>query len=167
MSYVIATQEHAQQPIVSIRDRRPRMDLPEFIGKSFSDLFGRLGLLGVDPAGPPFVIYHEFGPDEIDAEVCVPIAQPVSVTTSAAAATKLHARVLPAATVAGTLHVGPYEELGNAYTALTDWIHGNGLEAAGPLLERYLNGPGDVVTPADYRTEVELPIVHAAVAVPV
>ena len=69
-------------------------------------------------------------------------------------------------TVARTLHVGPYEDLGAAYRALTEWIDRNGLEAAGPVQERYLNGPGDGATPAEYRTEVEIPVVPGAVAVP-
>ena len=46
-------------------------------------------------------------------------------------------------TVGRTLQHGPYEDLGAAYRALTDWINRNGLEAAGPVQERYLNGPGD------------------------
>ena len=71
-------------------------------------------------------------------------------------------RVLPAMTVAWTLHVGPYEDLTVAYSAITDWIQGIGLEAAGPVQERYLNGPGDDVTPAEYRTEVEIPVALVA-----
>ena len=163
MKYVIATREIEPQPILSIRDRRPAPSLPQFLGQSFDALFSRLGLLGVEPAGPPFVIYHEFGPDDIDAEVCVPIATGVTATGG------IHDRVLPPITVATTLHVGPYEELETAYGALTTWIGENGFEAAGPLQERYLNGPGGPgvdVLPADYRTEVEIPIVPAAAAVP-
>ncbi|MGZ8515150.1 MAG: GyrI-like domain-containing protein [Candidatus Limnocylindrales bacterium] len=161
MDYVIAKRELPQQPIVSIRDRCAQGDIPGFVGTAFGELFGRLGLLGVEPAGPPFVIYHEFGPDGVDAEVSVPIAQAVSATG------RIKARVLPAVTVAGTLHVGPYDDLGAAYAALTEWIRSNGFEATGPFQERYLNGPGDQVSPAEYRTEVEIPIVAAAVAVPV
>jgi effector-binding domain-containing protein len=160
MDYVIATLELAQQPIVSIRDRRPQPDLPGFLGEAFGELFGRLGLLGVQPAGHPFVIYHEFGAEGIDAEVCVPVPDSVSATAS------IQARILPAMTVAHTLHVGPYEDLGVAYGALMDWIRRSGLEPAGPVQERYLNGPGDLVPPAEYRTEVEIPIVSAVAAVP-
>lgn len=160
MNYVIATRELAQQPIVSIRDRQPTLAIPAFLGGAFGELFSRLRLLGAVPAGPPFVIYHEFGSGNIDAEVCVPVAQPVS------AQGKIEGRILPALTVARTLHVGPYQDLGTAYTALTDWVERNGFEAAGPVQERYLNGPGDAATPADFRTEVEIPIAAAAVAVP-
>lgn len=160
MDYVIATRDLPPQPIVSIRDRRAAGDIPRFLGEAFQELFGRLRLLGAGAAGPPFTIYHEFGPDGIDAEVCVPLARPVS------AKGRIRDRVLPASTVARTLHVGRYEDLGAAYGALTSWIARRGFESAGPVQERYLNGPADGVPPTEYRTEVEIPIVSRAVAVP-
>ena len=161
MDYLIATHHVEPQAIVSIRDRRAQQDLPRFLETSFPELFGRLGLLGVSPTGPPFVIYHEFGTEGIDAEVSVPIGEPIAATG------KIGSRVLPAMTVARTVHVGPYEQLGNAYAALSDWIRGHGFEAAGPIQERYLNGPGDRVASTEYRTEVEMPIVPLVVAAPV
>jgi hypothetical protein len=33
------------------------------------------------------------------------------------------------------------------------------------MQERYLNGPGDGVPPAEYRTEIEIPVVPAPVPV--
>ena len=159
MEYEIATRELPARPIMSIRDRRSKADIPEFIGRSFGELFGRLGLLGVTPAGPPFVIYHEFADDAIDAEVCVPIAGVV------AANGHIQARTLPPVTVATTLHVGPYEELGAAYTALTDWVARSGREPVGPMEECYLNGPADVATAAEYRTEIALPVSPVAAAI--
>jgi effector-binding domain-containing protein len=160
MEYVIAAREVGPQTVFSIRDRRASPDIPGFLSEAFGELFGRLSLLGVRPAGHPFVIYHAFGPAEIDAEVCVPIAEVASATG------RIRSRELPAVTVARTLHVGPYEDLGAAYRALTEWINRNGLEAAGPVRERYLNGPGDGATSTDYRTEVEIPVAPAAVAIP-
>jgi effector-binding domain-containing protein len=159
MDYVVATHELAQRPVISIRDRHPQAELPGFIGDAFGALFGRLGLLGVKPAGHPFVIYHAFDPEEIDAEVCLPVAP--DITGSG----RTQTRTLPSMTVARTLHVGPYEDLGDAYAVLTEWVRHNKFETAGPVQERYLNGPGDHVPPAEYRTEIEIPIVPAAVPV--
>ena len=120
MEYQIALHDVESQPIVSIRGRHAQAEIPEFLGRSFGLLFGHLKLLGVDPAGPPFVIYHAFGPAGMDTEVCVPVASPVSATGG------VESRMLPAVTVARTLHIGPYEELGGAYDAVTDWIRGRG-----------------------------------------
>jgi effector-binding domain-containing protein len=161
MDYVIAIRHLEPQAIVSIRGRRPLDDLPAFIKAAFPDLLGRLRLLGVSTSGLPFVIYHEFGADGIDAEASVPIDQ---LVTSAG---KIESRTLPAMTVARTVHVGPYERLGDAYAALSDWVRVHGYEASGPVQERYLNGPGDGVVSGPYRTEIEMPIVHQVVAAPV
>ncbi len=157
MTYDISRREVPDQPIVSIRDRVTPSEMPAFIGRSFGELFGHLRLLGVEPRGEPFVIYHAFGPDEIDAEVCLPIIGDVVATG------RITARVLPGATVAETLHVGPYDELATAYGALVIWIGQNGFEAVGPVRERYLNEPGPDVPPAAYRTIIEMPIAEAAV----
>jgi effector-binding domain-containing protein len=160
MTYSIATHDLARQPIVSIRERHERADLPAFLGGAFGRLFSRLEELGVSPAGPPIVMYHQFGLDDVDAEVCVPIDQTIATSGP------IQARVLPAVTVAGTVHVGRYEDLRAAYAALTEWLMRSGFDAAGPVQERYLRGPGDGVQPADYRTVVEIPIVRQPVSVP-
>jgi len=157
MVYDISRREVPDQPIVAIRDRMAQADLPIFIGRSIAELVAHLRLLGVSSSSEPFVIYHAFGPDDIDAEVCLPFVGDVVATG------RIIARVLPGATVAETLHVGPYEELGAAYAVLTDWIELHGFEPAGPVRERYLNAPADDVPPSAYRTIIEMPIAPAAV----
>jgi len=161
MDYMIAIHHLEPQTVVSIRDRRPQDDVPGFLKAAFPELLGRLHLLGVAPSGPPLVIYHEFGSQGIDAEASIPIGEPIDPAGT------VDCRVLPAMTVARTVHVGPYEKLGEAYAALSDWIRRHGFEIAGPVQERYLNGPGDRVASTEYRTEIEMPIVPIVVAVPV
>jgi effector-binding domain-containing protein len=160
MEYQITTQTIDPQPIVSIRERHPMSEIPTFLGRGFGVLFGQLGRLGIPPAGPPFVIYHAFGPETFDAEVCVPTQRVLDGTADG-----VTSRELPAVTVARTLHVGPYEGLATAYEALTDWIATHGTEATGPVRERYLNGPGDGAAPADYRTEIEMPVIAERIVV--
>jgi effector-binding domain-containing protein len=159
MGYEVTTHAIGPQPIVSIRERHPMADVPAFLSRTFGVLFERLGQLAITPAGPPLVIYHAFGPETIDAEVCVPVDELI------AGSEVLMSRVLPAATVVRTLHVGPYEQLGTAYEALTDWIAIHGTEGSGPVRERYLNGPGDGATPSEYRTEVEMPVIAERIAI--
>jgi effector-binding domain-containing protein len=161
MDYQFTIQEMAPQPIVSIRERHLATDMPWFIGQTFGVLFGRLDELGIRPAAPPFVIYHEFGKDTIDAEVCVPVEAVV------VGGDVFEWRELPATTVVRTLHIGPYTELGGAYEAITGWLDMHETRSIGPVRERYLNGPGDGVEPAAYATEVEMPILPARVATPV
>jgi effector-binding domain-containing protein len=159
MDYQVTTHAIGPQPIVSIRERHPMADIPVFLGRAFGVLFERLGKLAITPAGPPLVIYHAFGPETIDAEVCVPVDELI------AGSDVLMSRVLPAATVVRMLHVGPYEQLGTAYEALTDWIAIHGTKASGPVRERYLNDPADGATPSEYRTEVEMPVLAEPIVV--
>ena len=46
MTYDITTRELAQQPVLSIRERRVQRAIPEFLGGAFDELFGTLGLSG-------------------------------------------------------------------------------------------------------------------------
>jgi effector-binding domain-containing protein len=158
-TYAIERMDVPSQAIVSIRERVASAKLPELIGSAFADLYSRLALLGVRPAGPPFLIYHRLSDISIDAEVCVPVGEPVS------ASGRVVSRTLPACSVAKTLHVGPYDALQEAYSAITSWIGERGLAIAGPFRERYLNAPDEVSSPAEYRTEIEVPIAEAAVPV--
>jgi effector-binding domain-containing protein len=159
MSYDINQHDLRAQPVISLRERLDQEQLPAFFGRAFGELYAHLGRHGVPPRGEPFVVYHAFGPDGIDAEVCVPVPTVVAV------ADPIAYRELPAVTVVDTLHVGPYDELGQAYQALAEWMEDHGFEAAGPVRERYLNEPGPGVSPAAYRTIVQIPI--APVTVPV
>ena len=157
MVYDISMHELPVQRILSIRETVARGDVPAFITSSFADLRSHLRLLGVRAVAGPFVIYHVFGPTEVDAEACVPVAGDV------VAVGRITTRLLPATTVARTVHIGPYEELGSAYAALITWVGRHGLDAIGPVRERYIDGPGSDALPADYRTVVDLPIALVAV----
>jgi len=60
-------------------------------------------------------------------------------------------QVLPAGAWASTLHVGPYELLSSAYTALLEGARERGHDAVGPVVETYLtdpstSGPDELVT---------------------
>lgn len=157
MRYEVTTHEVPDEALLSIRGRMTMAEMPAFIGQSYAKLYGRLGELGVTTRGMPFVIYHAFGPGVVDAEVCVPLAAVVAESG------EMTSRVLPATTVARTVHPGPYDGLGAAYTELYEWIRDHGFEVVGVARERYLNEPGPDVTPADYLTEIDVPIAPAKV----
>ena len=159
MTYDITRRDVPDQHIVSIRERLATADMPAFVGRSLGDLYGYLGRLGVTPTAAPLVIYHAFGPDGVDAEVCLPVTDEVAPTD------RIMSRILSGVTVAETLHIGPYDGLGEAYSALASWIGLHGLETIGPARERYLNAPGPDVPPQAYQTLVEMPVAEAVVPV--
>jgi effector-binding domain-containing protein len=127
--------------------------LAAFMNGAYGELFEELGRQGVHPAGPPFAVYHgaEFKEEDIDVEAGVAVTQAVQASGRVVGGT------LPGGTVAVTLHLGPYEEIGAAYQALTSWIEEQGREMAGPPREFYVVGVGQA-EPRAYRTEVQFPI---------
>ncbi len=157
MAYEIALYEERAQWVASRRERIPPSEVPGFIARALGSLTAHLAAAGMEPAGELTVRYHELGADAIDLEACLPIQGPAPD----AADVTVHA--VPARTVARTLHVGRYEDLPAAYEALVTWIGGHGLAPVGPVAERYLNGPDDVASDAEYRTEIEVPVQGAAV----
>lgn len=106
--------------------------------------------------GAPFAIYYNepFKPDDIDVEIGLPIAGHATLEPSA----RVQLRQLPGGPVAFTFHVGPYETIGAAYTALYEWVRVHGHKPLGPPRETYLVGPGQDTKPAEYRTEIDVPI---------
>ena len=160
MTYEFSTRKVPSMDILFIRDEINSDAVPAFLGAAFPELYGQVGRQGIAAAGPPFVVYHAFGPDRIDAQVCAPVSGP------AHAEGRVQAGTIAAATVVRTLHVGRYEDLGAAYAALAEWVSDHGLAPAGPIRERYLTGVGDDLPPEAYRTELDQPVEPATVASP-
>jgi effector-binding domain-containing protein len=157
MPYEFSIHKIPEMSVLAIRERVDGAGFPAFLGVAFPELYQHVGAHGIIATGEPFVVYHAFGPDGIDAEVCAPVAGP------APTAGRIQAHTLPAATVVRTLHEGPYEALSGAYDAIHHWVADHGYVVAGPHRERYLTGPDVKVPPSEYRTELDLPIVPAEV----
>ncbi len=71
-------------------------------------------------------------PLDLDEEMAVTVGVPDGGGTAE----------LPAGPWAATLHVGPYERLPLAYSALLEHVRERGRTAAGPVTETYLTDPG-------------------------
>jgi DNA-binding transcriptional MerR regulator len=154
VEYEVRTREDGPQPIMSVRTRTAMPRLAAFFASAYGQLFRAIGELGARPAGPPFAIYHdpEFREDDIDVEAGVPVNEPAEL------AGRIVGRTLAGGRVAYALHVGPYQEIGAAYRAVTTWIQEHGHEMSGPPREVYLVGPGQAPDPTTYKTEIVWPI---------
>jgi AraC family transcriptional regulator len=134
-------------PALAIRAQVSMTELPHFFGTAFSEL---AACAADQIAGPPFAIYHAFDPAGIDVEAVMPVRSAVPP----------RGRVTPIVVDGGPAvqvrHVGPYEELGTAYTAIHDWLEQHQRTAAGPLREVYLTPP--TVPAAEHVTLVIQPL---------
>ena len=148
MDYKVEIRELEPTLIASIRFKGRYEDT----GKYFAKLFGTVK----DKAtGAPFNLYYdgEYRETDADIEVCVPVREPVS-------GAEVKTRSLPAMRAIVTTHVGPYDKLGDAYKAVTDYAEANHLEMKTPSRETYVKGPGMIFkgNPNRYETEIAVEI---------
>jgi len=149
------------QPSAAVRVTQPmsEMDLAALFDEHLPNIAHRLADLGVEPAGPPYGRYHEFGPERVDVEIGIPVRPPVSnlSTPETAQPGELFASQLPGGQVAITIHRGAYDGLSGTYDALHDWIHEQGRDEGPGPWESYVDDPGEV--PIDQlKTEVIWPL---------
>lgn len=138
------------QPYLGKRIHAPVGAVGNSVQNGYADLFAKLAVAAVVPAGPPFLIASDPQGGEMDIELGVPCVAPP-------AAGDLHAGTLPGGRAAVTTHRGAYDAIGPTYEALATWIVANGHTMAGPPREVYLTGP-DVAGPEAQVTELIWPI---------
>ncbi len=157
MERKIEIKELGDQPVLGIRFKTAMSEIGDSLGNSYGELFACLGKTGEFPAGPPFLLYHdgEYKEEDADVEACVPTAKLLPGEGN------VKGYGLSGAKVASTLHMGPYEQIGDTYQELMLWISDQGYHPSVPCREVYLVGPEQADDPAEYRTEVQCPIVEA------
>jgi DNA-binding transcriptional MerR regulator len=90
--------------------------------------------------------------DEHTFEVCFPVAAPLPEGEGVVSKT------LPAARVAYTDFLGPYDTIWNAHVELQAWIGEHGYVAVGPLRETGVVAAEDGADPRDWVTELAVPV---------
>jgi effector-binding domain-containing protein len=125
----------------------------------FARLFAAVAEAGLSPAGPLMARFdlNLADPDDADYEVALPIALGPHGTMPDNAG-DVRSDTMPAHYALVTTHKGPYEEIGAGYAALTAELNSLGYAVAGPASEVYLVGSDGGAEPADYVTEVRLPV---------
>jgi AraC family transcriptional regulator len=153
MSYSITKKDLAPQPVLIVRKRVKRSDIAATIGETLPEIFVYAQQNGIALAGLPFTRYIEMGPGMITMEPGMRVTgQPVSGHGEVVAET------LPGGPAATTIHAGPYDKLTDAYAAIEQWMHAEGLVSAGAPWECYLNDPSEHPDPKDWKTEVFWPV---------
>lgn len=131
--------------------------------QTISQAFERLAKVMAGAKRPPnpqlLALYYD-DPQETPADRLRSDAA-LSFPDGAAVPAGLIERRIPAGRYASTVHVGSYEHLPKAWTALKQEIEARGLRTGGSVsYELYLNDPGSVST-KELRTELFVPLDHS------
>ena len=132
------------------------------VGALFGEVYAAIGdhagqALGPHPeeGGQTLVLWYdtEFNEQEVDGAAAFMLRCRVPESG------RMHVHELPAATMAATVHHGPYNTIGAAHEAILTWIEANGYRIVGPdrELNLYHAMPIRLDDPS-YVTEIQYPV---------
>ena len=145
--------ETAEQLTAFIPLMVPRAEIQTVMGPAIHEVLAAIAAQGIPPAGPWFTHHRQRPTDTFDFDVCVPVATPVVAAGRVKPGQRLATRV------ARTVYRGPYEGLGTAWGEFYAWVAANGHTPRVDLWECYVAGPESGCDPADYKTELNCPLV--------
>ncbi len=149
-SYAVMVKSVGELLVASVRGR---LNAPEEQSRLWQDLHDFLAPRKIAFAPPFITIYHADEPD-VDAEVSVPIAEPLEP------ADRVEIRRLPAhENMASTVHHGSFREIDPAYRAVFRWIDVNGRSTAGPVRQVVLSiQPESSKLDSETVAEIQVPL---------
>ncbi|MBP8137429.1 MAG: GyrI-like domain-containing protein [Candidatus Eisenbacteria bacterium] len=142
------------QPIAVVRLTVPRSEIRTVMMPALTEVRRALAEQEVTPAGPWLTHHLRVDPHVFDLEVGVPVWS--TFTESG----RVVASMLPAAKLARTVHVGPYEDLAYAWSEFEEWIAAEGHECGASMWECYAVGPETGPDPSAWRTELNRVLVQ-------
>jgi effector-binding domain-containing protein len=153
MSYDVSTiTERGRHLAVTRFDARPEVDdMGQKSSAAFGGVASYLARIGVPVAGPAISVYEMEG-DLFHVAAGFVVEAPFEPGEG------VEPLQLPACEVATTVHIGPYERLGEAYEALQKGVvaQGRQVEDSGVMWEEYWSGPE--APPEETRTVVFWPL---------
>ncbi|NGM80847.1 MerR family transcriptional regulator [Paenibacillus sp. 7124] len=153
MDYTIALKSVPAYRVLSLRDIIPAYNAEGVLWEEISR-FAQVN--GIKMLQPCYAIYHDQGYKEQDVDVEVTL----HFEGEAPESERIHVKELEAEPQMAVLfHSGPFEEMSKAYQALGVWMSGNGYGMAGAIRAIYHKGPWSEKNPADYLTEIQVPVV--------
>ena len=151
-SLSIERRELSAQPILLVRLRTARHELPAAIAQGVGKVYMHAQKAGLALAGHPFTRYLSTGPGLLTIEVGFRFADAV------AGEGEVEAGELDGGPAVVAVHGGPYDQLGETYAAMERWMEQNGLRPGGAAWEYYVTDPAEHPDPADWRTEIYWPV---------
>jgi effector-binding domain-containing protein len=149
--YSIEPRRLEERRTAVVRGKVPVAEIPGFVAHAYGSVAAHLEQLGVPFVGMPFARYRHLGEGEFEVEAGFPVEVLIEPEGEVEPST------LPGGPAASTWHVGPYDQMGPAYEALSAWVARHGYEPDGPAWEIYYTDPHGQPDPGAWRTEVVQP----------
>lgn len=156
--YVVIIKKVDTIQVASLRDI---VTTPPEQGRLWRELGKFLGQQHIRTSGDPcLTVYYdeEYKERDWDLEVCEPVSAPFLDTA------RVKCTTLPAvATMASTIHHGPFTTIDDAYQALMKWLDANGYRICGPAREVYIreadqSSAGASQSDQNTVTEIQFPV---------
>lgn len=143
--------------VCAIRRTIDRMAFDQQLEEMWPAVNAHIAQMGGKTVVPCMMLYYDgtwsHKTDTLDIEVIEPIAGAIEGKG------EVIVHTLPAeAEMACIVHVGPFSTIGGTYRALFDWLRQNGYTPKGPLREIYHKGDWATDDPAEYVTELQIPV---------
>jgi len=151
MAFTCEIKEMPVQQAMMIRTRTSVQNLPQTLGQCFGAVAQYLGELGEQPAGAPFVAYHNMDMADLEIDAGFPVGKKLAGNG------EIKHGQIPGGKTGTCLYTGPYQEMPPAYEALTGLLADNKLEPSGIVYEMYLNSPMDT-DPSKLQTLILFPL---------
>lgn len=140
------------QMTAMIRLNVPSSEIRQHMSAGLAEVRQALADQGIEPTGPWFTHHFKVPDTMFDFEICLPVATAVTP----------QGRVQPgeirAARVARTTYNGNYDRLGAGWGEFMGWVQAQGLAMAGDFWEVYAVNPDDSADPAEWRTQLNVPL---------
>ena len=150
LTYQIEIQKLTDQFTAVVRAELPGDELPAWLAGTFGAVHDYLRRAGVAPTGPPFLRIAFLG-TTMAAEAGFPVGHEIDGDGL------VEASALPGGPAVVTSHMGPYEDLVEAYRLVERWLGEHHYTPAGPHWEVYYTDPTTEPDPAHWRTDLVQP----------
>ncbi|MDE1549896.1 GyrI-like domain-containing protein [Jeotgalibaca caeni] len=141
--------ERRRVPVLSIRSKITLKELQSEMDEAREKLTAYLEHIDEFPAGPFYVIYHSFSPEEVDMEAGIPVHQQIEGQEEIEPGEKRAGLFLTC------YHQGSYRSIPRVYREIEEWLEEHSYEMTGASEEIYLNHD---VPESQLLTQVLVPI---------
>lgn len=149
VTYEVRHKELEPLTVAAIRMRAPYAECGQGFGRIWN-------ALGRHLRGKPFCLHHSPPhPDGTgDYDTCIPVRGEVPCPEG------IVIKTIHGGPCVYVTHYGPYDDIGKAYDALSDYINEHELLIAGAPREVYMKGPRPIIprNPKHFVTEIQFPV---------